>query len=156
MNIRKKLLCMLLICSMFSGFVCAENQKLVLHHADGTETEVELLTRPKIQVQGSWFIVNSDIVNLTYEAKDILSFTYSGIDKTGIASMESDYRQEEGQLVFKGIKQTDKVSLYTIDGKQLPVAPTIVGSDAVLPLASIKKGTYLLKVNNRTTKFMKR
>ncbi len=142
--------------SVFCGLVCAENQKLVLHHGDGSETEVELLSRPKIQVQGDWFIVSSEIVNLTFEAGDILGFTYSGIDKTGIVSLDSDYRPEEGQLVFKGIKQTDKVSVYTIDGKLLPVAPTFVGSDAVLPLTSIKKGTYLLKVNNRTTKFMKR
>ena len=154
MNISKKLL-MLLICSIFSSLVSAENQKLVLHHADGTETEVELLARPKIQVQGDWFIVSSEIVNLTFAAGDILGFTYSGIDKTGIESLEPDYRQEEGKLVFKGIKRTDKVSVYTIDGKQLPLAPTFVGSEAVLPLTSIKKGTYLLKVNERTIKFMK-
>ena len=138
-------------------FGYADTPKLILHHPDGTTTEVELYVLPVIEFKGNRLTVSSDIVNLDFEQSDVVRFTYSGIIKnTGIAGPKSDVVQQDQHLVFKGVKRGDKVNIYTIDGKKVPVVPTMRNGDAVLPLSALERGTYLLKVNNRTSKFMKR
>ena len=153
----KKMWLTLLLSIIANQFVCADTPKLILHHPDGTTTEVELYVMPVIEFNGDHLTVTSDIVNLEFAQADVVRFTYSGIEKnTGIVGPKSDVVQQDDRLVFKGIKRGDKIAIYTTDGKQVPVMPTMRGTDAVLPLSALKGGIYLLKVNDRTSKFTKR
>lgn len=134
----------------------ASAQTLVLHHADDTTTDVELYTRPQVKFQNDKIIITSTVLNMEYPKEDVLRFTYKG-GSTGITvpNTKADYLQEDGQLVFHGIKSAEKIAVYTTNGIRVPINISHSGDNATLPLKSIPSGIYLLDVNGKTSKFVK-
>ena len=147
-------LCLLLLTLFCSLQVTA--QKLVLHHADGTTTDVELYTQPRVEFQNDRVVITSAVLNMDYAKADVLRFTYRG-GGLGISTpkTEADYSRSSDQLVFHGIKSSDAVAIYKPNGIRVPVRLSLTGTDAVLPLSQIPQGVYLLSVNGRTSKFTK-
>lgn len=150
---------------MISFFVClmtligigtASAQTLVLHHADGTITDVELYLMPRIQFQNDHVLITSSVLDMDYPKENVLRFSYKGVtDDVKAVKRDADYSRENGQLVFHGIGQTDKVAVYNTNGIRVPVRLSRSGNDVTLPLASIPSGVYVLSVNGRTSKFSK-
>ena len=140
----------------FMGISRATAQTLVLHHGDGTTTDVELFTQPLIKFQGDKVFVTSSVLDMEYSKNDVLRFTYKGgslgID---VPKSEADYSRDGDRLVFHGIESADQVAVYNANGIRLPVSLTRQGTDAVLLLSAIPSGVYLLKVNGRTSKITK-
>ncbi len=148
----------LVVCLMtFVDISTASAQTLVLHHANGTTTDVELYTLPQVKFQNDKVLITSTVLDMEYPKDDVLRFTYKG-GTLGISSPteQADYSQENGQLVFHGIKSTDKLAVYAVNGIRVPVRFQYSGSSATLPLSSIPSGVYVLSVNGRTSKFTKR
>lgn len=133
------------------------NATLVLWHPDGTTTDVELFNQPRVQFLNDSVFITSTVLALKYDAKDILRFSYKG-NGTGISlpQSETNYEQENGQLVFNGVKLTDHVALYTTNGIRVPVRLSSVNGHVSLPLSSVPKGVYVLNVNGKTSKFTKK
>ena len=135
----------------------AGNATLVLHHADGTTTDIALFTQPRVTFTADKLLVMSPVLNLEYPAESVLRFTYKG-EGTGIAlpQNEVDYAQKDGLLVLNGVAAADCVAVYTTNGIRVPVR--LIGHEGglVLPLSSIPQGVYILSVNGRTSKFTKR
>lgn len=131
-------------------------QTLVLHHSDGTTTDVELYTQPRVEFQNDRVVITSSVLNMDYAKTDVLRFTYKG-GGLGITTpkAEADMSRDGDRLVFHGIKSSDAVAVYRPNGIRVPVRLTLTGTNAVLPLASIPSGVYLLTVNGRTSKFTK-
>ena len=132
-------------------------QTLVLHHANGTTTDVELYTQPQVKFQDDKVLITSTVLDMEYSKQDVLLFTFKG-KATGIVSTnnKADVSQENGQLVFHGIKSADKIAVHNTKGIRMPVNIQRNGSTATLPLTAIPSGVYLLTVNGRTSKFTKR
>ena len=132
-------------------------QTLVLHHANGKTTDVELYTQPQVKFVGDKVLITSTVLDMEYDKQDVLSFTYKGTS-LGISNPQEKTKvsQENGQLVFHGIKSTDKISVHTVKGIRVPVRLQHSGSSATLPLSAIPSGVYLLTINGRTSKFTKR
>ena len=153
----KKLLVVLLWLGMIHPVHAQNNATLVLWHPDGKTTDVALFTQPRVQFLNDSVLITSTVLDLKFEAKDILRFSYKG-DGTGIAlpQSETQYQQENGQLVFNGVKPSDHVALYTTNGIRVPVRLSSVNGNASLPLSSVPKGVYVLKVNGKTTKFTRK
>ena len=78
--------------------ISAQTQALVLQHADGNTTEVELYTKPKVTFEGNKLFVKSSIINLEYQVGDVIRFYYKG-KGTEINSVqqEADYEQYDEQ-----------------------------------------------------------
>jgi len=132
-------------------------QTLVLQHANGTTTDVELYTMPQVKFDGDRVLITSTVLDMEYAKSDVLRFTYKG-GTLGISNPKSkaDVSQQNGQLLFYGIKSSDQVAVYTANGIRVPVRLQHSGSSATLPLSAIPSGVYLLSVNGRTSKFTKR
>ena len=132
-------------------------QTLVLHHADGTTTDVELYTQPQVKFQDDKVVITSTVLNMEYPKSDVLRFTYKG-SSLGVSSpaAQASVSQENGNLVFHGVKAIEKIAVYTASGIRVPVRLTRHGDSATLPLSAIPSGVYLLSVNGRTSKFTKR
>lgn len=153
----KKLLSGLL---MLAALCCGQQamaQTLVLHHADGTTTDVELFTLPQIKFQNDKVLITSTVLDMEYPKEDVLRFTYKGGTTTSIGKVKPDahYTQNADQIVFHGIKSADKVAVYTTSGVRVPVTLTRSGDNISLPLSAIPAGVYLLNVNGKTSKFTK-
>ena len=132
-------------------------QTLVLHHANGKTTDVELYTQPQVKFEGDKVLITSTVLDMEYDKQDVLRFTYKG-GTLGISSpnAKANVSQENGQLVFHGVKSTDKITVHTVKGIRVPVRLRHSGSTATLSLSAIPSGVYLLTVNGRTSKFTKR
>lgn len=132
-------------------------QTLVLHHANGKTTDVELYTQPQVKFAGNKVLITSTVLDMEYDKQDVLRFTYKG-GTLGISTpnAKANVSQENGQLVFHGVKSTDKITVHTVKGIRVPVRLQHSGSSATLPLSAIPSGVYLLTVNGLTSKFTKR
>ena len=139
------------------GVSTAKSQTLVLWHANGTTTDVELYTQPQVKFQNDKVLITSTVLDMEYPKTDVLRFTYKG-SASGISNTKTkaDVSQENGQLVFHGIKSSDNIAIYNTKGIRIPIRLQRSGSTATLPLSAIHSGVYLLNVNGRTSKFTKR
>lgn len=144
-----------LLCLMPAKML-AQSQTLVLWHADGTTTEVELYTMPRIQMQADKMVITSQGVSQEFVKTDVLRFTYKGIG-TGISQVnpKTAYRVDKDRVTFYGISSTDRIGVYTTGGMQIPVRLTDDGNKAILSLSSLPSGVYLVNVNGRTLKFIR-
>ena len=159
MNIKQKskrwlaALAMALTCQLT---MLANEGTLVLWHADGTKTNIELSQLPQIQFENGKVLVTSSILNMEYDANEILRFTYEEATSEdaglvdGIASVQGD------RMVFHGVKSADKVSVYSVNGTRVPVSLSSANGKCSLSLSSIPAGVYILKVNGKTSKFTKK
>lgn len=132
-------------------------QTLVLWHADGTSTDIELYTSPQIKFQNDKILITSTILDIEYPKEDVLTFTFKGTN-TNINKITEDLKiqKEKGRLVLHGIKSNDKIALYNIKGIRLPINHKKSGDVVILPLSSIPYGVYLLSINGKISKFTKR
>ena len=150
---RKRQLIFITLLLVVSGL---RAQTLVLHHADGSTTDVELFTQPQVKFQNDKVLITSTVLNMEFAKEDVLRFTYKGGSlSVSSPSAKSNVSQENGQLVFHGVKSTDKIAVYTVKGIRVPVSLRHSGTTATLPLSQIPQGVYLLSVNGRTSKFTK-
>ena len=143
--------------ALMLGLSGVKAQTLVLYHANGTTTDVELYTQPRIEFKNDKVIITSSVLDMEYPKEDILRFTYKGGTTVSVNSpkSEANYTQENGQLVFHSVKQTSDIAIYNAKGVRVPVCLSFSGNDAILSLTSIPKGIYLLSINGKTSKFTK-
>ena len=146
------MLCLIIM----TGVISAKAQTLVLHHADGTTTDVQLFLKPRIQFINDRVLVTSSVLNMDYPKDNVLRFSYKG-GTNGIETIKNKvgFSRENGQLVFHGIQQSDKVAVYNTNGIRVPVSIIRQGNIITLPLSAIPSGVYVLSVNGRTSKFTK-
>jgi len=130
-------------------------QTLVLHHADGTTTDVELFTQPNVKFKGDQLLITSPVLDMEYSKEDVVRFTYKVGTPTVIETLSDgkDYSKDNGQLVFHGIKPTDPIAVYTTGGIRVPVSFNRKGTDVSINLSKLPKGVYLLNVNGKSSKF---
>lgn len=129
-------------------------QTLVLHHSDGTTTDVELYTQPRVLFEGDKVLIISTVLNMEYPKDGVLRFTYKGGSlAVNSPKAEADVSRDNDRLVFHGVKSHDKVAVYNAKGIRIPVSLSRQDNDVALPLSAIPSGVYVLSVNGRTSKF---
>ena len=141
---------------MFMGIRPMSAQTLVLHHANGNTTDVDLLTMPKVVFGNDKVLITSTVLNMEYSKEDVLRFTCkNSTTRINMPTGKANVSKEKGQLVFHGINSSEKIAVYNTNGIRVPVHITRHGDSASLPLNSIPSGVYLLNVNGKTSKFTK-
>ena len=149
----KRLFLFLALLFLATGF---KAQTLVLHHADGTTTDVQLYLMPRIQFQNDRVLITSSVLDMDYPKENVLRFSYKGVTNIiDTVKNKADFNRKNGQLVFHGTQQSDHVAVYNAKGIRVPVTLTRKGDDVTLPLSAIPSGVYVLSVNGRTSKFTK-
>ena len=146
--------------TLFAVFISAQGQNvasLVVTHADGTTTSYELFTKPRVTFVGDNVKITSSTVSAEYLSKDVLRFNYrmpnTAIEKT---SADSQLKSDGEYLIFGGTVKAGNVKLFTPDGVEVPTKFTTTSGGLRLRLSSLQKGVYLITINGRTSKFMKR
>lgn len=134
----------LLLMLFLSVIAKAQTQTLVLWHADGSTTDVSLSTELKVTFTDSKLLIKSTVLDMEYDAEEIVRFTYKATDT------------DTGLLNFHRISRTDRVAVYRPDGVRVPIRLIADGEDKVLPLSSLPRGMYIISVNGRTSKFLRK
>ena len=154
---RKTILALTIMMGMGIESFAQDNATLVLWLADGTKTDIEVSQQPQIKFENDKVIITSSVLNMEYEADEVLRFTYKG-EGTAISPIheEASVSQEDGRLVFHGITSAEQVSVYSANGTIIHVSLLNNGGNYSLSLSSIPKGVYILNVNGKTSKFTKK
>ena len=117
---RRLLLTILLITGFCIQNISAQTQVLVLQHADGVTTEVELYTKPKITFEGDKLFVNSSVIDLEYQIGDVVRFFYKGAKSGNNGSETGNNGSETGnngsETGNNGSETGDNGSETGIDG----------------------------------------
>ncbi len=97
------------------GGLCPETQEnstLVLWHANGTQTRIELYKQPRVTFGDGTVDILSPVLNQSYPAADVLKFTYEG-NGTGINDTKADqpYSSDGEHILF------DAFYIYRNDGQ---------------------------------------
>ena len=156
--LRRLLMAAALVClppSLMAGGPVTLN----IHLADGTTQSVQLYTRPQVTFEGDRVVFTSPVVTFSYDAQQVLRFTYSGRDMpTGIAEADAGtpFSQQGEHLLFDASVKVADIQLFTDDGKRLPVSLQTDGGRPVLSLSALPAGVYLVSINGRTSKIVKR
>ena len=137
----------------------AQTPTLVLHHADGKTSEVELYTMPRIQMTADKMIVTVQGSRQEFSKTDVLRFTYAKKSPTGISEQVENPTEvfyENDVLVISQLKANAVVSIYALDGKLIrQLKPQRTGTYRIT-LSELPLGLYLVKADNVTYKITKR
>lgn len=145
---------MLVICCGWT--VTTQGQTLVLHHADGSTTDVKLFVAPKVTFEGEKLHIQSPVVDMQFTLGDVVSYSFKS-DDTAVSDLPADasYEQRHGNIVFHGVTSTADLVVYDSRGIRRPVRLTVADGQAVLPLADLPSGVSIISVKGRTAKFIR-
>ena len=132
---------------------------LNIHLSDGTVQSIQLYTRPQVTFEGDRVVFTSPVATFSYDAQQVLRFTYSGgslPDKVTSPETKELYRQTDEQFIFDAKVKASDIQLFSEDGKRMPVNLKRSGNHATLSLTSLPAGVYMLSVNGRTSKVVKK
>jgi hypothetical protein len=146
-----------LLSAVFISAHCGNVVSLVITHADGTTTSYQLFTKPRVTFIGDSVKITTPTVSAEYSAKDVIRFNYklpaTAIDNT---AADNQLKSDGEYLIFGGNVKADNVKLFTSDGIEVATKFTTASGNLRLRLSSLQKGVYLININGRTSKFMKR
>lgn len=142
---------------LFNTVMTIHAQKtLVLWHADKTQTEIQLFAETKVEFKGDKIKISSPVINMEYDAKDVLTFTYKNVS-TDIKSTSTNamYSLLNGNIVFNGVSGIDDIMLFSANGQRMPVRIVYDGNNATVRISMLPVGVYIIYLNGRTSKFVK-
>ena len=133
----------------------SQTRNLIIGHADGATTEVNLYTLPSISFKADSVIVSSSDNVLKWAAKDVVRLTY---EKASLGIEKPEENQSpiwfQDRLIFRGTSK-GVFQVFNLKGIQIPVTVIRNGEDLILSLSSLAQGTYIVSFNGKTFKIQK-
>ena len=136
----------------------ADNQRLVVWLKNGQKVYYELSDEPRTSFENGMLIISSNQIRNEYHLSEILRYTFEG-NYTSISSPLVDgmgFRQKEDELDIFGLSDGTEVQIYNSNGILLNRQKADASKSIQFTLANYPAGTYLVKIGERTLKFMKR
>lgn len=131
---------------------------LILLLKDGTTQTYELAEQPVITVVGTELKIVANHADVSIPLSDVVRYTFqkrtTGIDEVGTNQEVIDYK--DGVLTLSGLEAGTPISLYTIDGRLLQAHTVADDGTYRQSLASLRQGVYVVKVNHKSYKIIKR
>ena len=132
---------------------------LNVHLSDGTTQSILLYTRPQVTFEGDRVVFTSPVATFSYDAQLVVRFTYSGSkkpDRVTAPEAYEPYRQTEEQLIFDAKVKASDIQLFREDGMRMSIDVKNSDGRPSLSIKTLPSGVYLLKVNDRTSKILKK
>lgn len=134
--------------------------RLVVWLKSGDKVGYDLVDVPVITFSGSKFIIQTNKVNIPYERKDVLRYTFEYTEETGIDLSSGERRVEinrEGdELIFRGLQIGGTASIYAINGTLIEQRKVTDSLPLTISLKNRPNGVYIVKAGTETIKVMKR
>ena len=131
---------------------------LILLLKDGTTQTYELAEQPVITVVGTELKIVANHADVRIPLSDVVRYTFqkrtTGIDEVDTNQEVIDYK--DGVLTLSGLEAGTPISLYTIDGRLLQAHTVADDGTYRQSFASLRQGVYVVKVNHKSYKIMKR
>ncbi len=133
----------------------ASDEALNLKMKDGSVHSFILARKPVVTMGDGKLNVTTDAATATYNLYDVSEYTFG--DATGIASVKSQtgFSRNGDNLVFHGV-DTGKVRVYSLAGVAVRVEVRNDNGDAVVSLANLQRGVYIIKASGISIKINKK
>lgn len=133
---------------------------LTLLLKDGTTHTVRLAAQPAITIEDSDLKIVGQWLDLSLPLADVVRYTFGTYDATGIDNVLDDSHidinvGDEG-LSLDGLRAGDAVDVFDTGGRRLRHATASPNGCIHLPLGGLPAGVYMVKVNGKSYKVMKK
>lgn len=148
---KKLILILLTLLSTISLF--ADNKSLIITFNDGTTQVFGLAELPDILMENDKMIINAGNNTIEYDLYKVKTFTFgmaSGIDNTTI----QDVLMNGNKLYIPGTN--NKIRIFSIDGTSVKLPNIQTGNANVLDLDPLPKSVYIINVNGKSVKIIKK
>ena len=148
---KKLILVLLTLLSTIS--LSADNKSLIITFNDGTTQVFGLAELPDILMENDKMIINAGNTTIEYDLYKVKTFTFgmaSGIDNTTI----QDVLMNGNKLYIPGTN--NKIRIFSIDGTSVKLPNIQTGNANVLDLDPLPKSVYIINVNGKSVKIIKK
>lgn len=154
----KRLLLLMLLAVSWIAMQADQVQTLIVQLKNGSQTAFFLKDKPQVKFEGGNLKVTSTVGDTSFALSDVLRFTYTTKDPTGIdetVTAPTGVNFQGDMLVISQLKANSDVSIYAVDGKQLRQLTAPHSGTYRLNLSELPAGLYLVKADNVTYKIVK-
>jgi len=135
-------------------------QRLVVWQKSGEKTFFDLSEEPVTTFEDGKLVIKTSKMTVELLLKDILRYTHEGemtlIEQPALKPGELRYSQGEDQMRFEGLPAGTCITVCSSDGKQLSTQTAQQGKPVAISFVGYPAGTYIVKINDTTFKFLKR
>ena len=164
----KTLLTLLLSWTMAAGVMAEEQSALFVHLKDGSKVQFVLpVQEPVVTCQNGTMSVDyleeesensHQTVTVQFQRDEVESLTVETVETVAINALPSDGTQRirfdltrAGVVRISGLEKTDRLQVYSLDGKSIDAAVTQHDGGATVDLSQQRRGVYMVSVNQRFT-----
>lgn len=146
---------LILVCLFLIGIAKNTDAKglttLVVTTTDAGETTFILSERPEVTFANHTLTINVKNDDHVFEISNIEQIHFDVVDNilSPKASTISYRYLSDNLIIVEGIDSDDQIQLYSLGGMLIPNLVNHAGDRADVSLASLQKGTYLLKIGNK-------
>ena len=136
--------------------------KLLLWDMDGQKIEFMLDYGVTITFDDDQLIITNDVADIIpFDLDNTWKLTYAAVggDGTGVQSLSEDLNtvQFNGQnIMFQHLKAGSKVSVYAVNGMLMMNKTIASDGELTVDLSNFSQGVYVVNVNNKTYKVVKK
>lgn len=135
--------------------------KLVLWEQNGLTTDFLLENGVTITFSDGQLLITNDVADITdFELDNIWKWTYDVInqDGSGIQTITTDYSVEfSGDvIVFHNLKAGSNISIFAANGILMMNKTLANDGDYTYNLSNLSQGVYVVNVNGKTYKIVKK
>lgn len=158
---RTLLISFLLLCfSCIEGFSQNEEQQLVVWLKSGERIYFNLKEEPETTFENGLLVITSDKTTAMYHLENVIRYTFEGdvtaIKNPSIRPGELRYSQGNDSMIFEGLPDGMRLEVYATDGKLISISEAKAGKPTLISLEGMPTGTYIIKANDATFKFLKK
>lgn len=124
---------------------------MVVHQTDGSSKQFDISSIRKLLVSPQTFSVYAqDESQIAMAQIRSVKFSQGATGISNLAGSDVSLQRKGNMLTIEGLKAGDRVQLYSVNGQ-------VTGNldDKSLNLSTLSRGVYILKINNKTIKFVK-
>lgn len=131
-----------------------------INHNDAPISSLGFSVEPKVTFNDDQLIVTTKYYDVDfYDLNSIRKITYYFKLGTGINDIAADSPLMKfigNDVVFTALKTGDNISVFTTNGIQVINKVITTNGDFTLPLSNLDQGVYLINVNGKTFKIVKK
>lgn len=122
--------------------------------------EFKMLEDPKVVFDGQEMRLSTDLIDvIAYDLAGIRKFTYFDYTQVGVNDVEFDapsFRFDGEQMTVSAPDGGCMVSVYSANGSLVKSENVVGGGVCAVSLSQLGRGVYVVKVNGRTYKIVKK
>ena len=131
------------------------NKALIIERQNGMKMTFLLKEKPELSFSNHVLHISVNGKNTEFEINNVNQFYFKEDDESAIEDVKANNiwisYQSDNIVVLEGVKKSDNIRIYSINGLQYPNCVTISENHAKVSLASLPKGAYLINIQNKQT-----